>query len=523
MSIDITSFTEFSQQNGLSAPRTMETETAQRDNHPAATETPLLAALRRGLDATSHPSVNGNWNDDHLAQEFIRQNEANLKFIAESSQWLIFTDELGWQRVSEAVVIDKVATMSRDIIGLSSRRSVLSVDTGTGAQARARHVATIGNKARICAAVALASADPRVRISALDIDRDPNLLGALNGVVNLADGTFHRFNREEMVTRRIACCYDPEAECPSFMQFIEEVQPDPEVRAYLQRLWGYSLSGHCGDHVVAFNFGGGANGKSTALDQMLLEIGGNYGAKISQALIYKRAVGPNPEIELARLDGVRFALGEENSENGSLNEDILKNLTGGDTIPARHPYGRHFEYRSQLKVHLHGNHQPRIQGTDDGIWRRFNLIEWGVQIPRERQDSTLPARLKQEFSGILNWLVQGSVEQISRGLRAPESVRMATTQFRSDSDTFGDFLSTMTVVDDSTVHPPSRILKSDLFESYNKYCEQQRILPIYRMSLRTLNRKVASRGFRTHRGTGGIEYWLGLRPIPSQAQTLGFN
>jgi putative DNA primase/helicase len=316
--------------------------------------------------------VNGNWNDDHLAQEFIRQNEANLKFIAESSQWLIFTDELGWERVSESVVIDKVATMSRDIIGRSSRQSVFG--GGGGGQARARHVATIGNKARICAAVALASADPRVRISALDIDRDPNLLGALNGVVNLADGTFHRFNREEMVTRRIACCYNPEAECPSFMQFIEEVQPDPEVRAYLQRLWGYSLTGHCGDHVVAFNFGGGANGKSTALDQMLLEIGGNYSAKISQALIYKRAVGPNPEIELARLDGVRFALGEENSENGSLNEDILKDLTGGDTITARHPYGRHFEYRSQLKVHLHGNHQPRIQGTDDGIWRRFNLM-----------------------------------------------------------------------------------------------------------------------------------------------------
>lgn len=525
MSINITAFTEFSQRNNLSATRTMATEILPNDSHPNGANSsvlaPTLAAFRRSMESMAHPSAHGIWNDDHLAQEFINRNAGNLKFISEAMQWLLYSVEEGWKRISEEVVIDKVATMSRQIIQEYYRR-VLLPGQGGGVSAK-RHVATLGNKARITAAVSLAAADPRVLISASDIDRDPNLLGTLNGVVNLADGSFHPFCREEMVTRRIACCYDPVAECPSFMNFLTEVQPIPEVRAYLQRLWGYSLSGHCGEHVIAFNFGGGANGKSTALDQVLLNLGGNYAIKISHALIYRKAVGPNPEAELARLAGIRFALGEESSESGSLNEDILKNLTGGDTIVARHLYGRPFEYRSQLKVHLHGNHQPRIQGTDDGIWRRFNLIGWNVQIPRERQDSTLPARLQQEFPGILNWLIQGSTEQIALGLRPPSSIMAATTQFRSESDTFGDFLSTMTVVDDQTVTPPSRILKTDLFDSYNMYCDNQRILPVFRMSLRTFNRRVGSRSFRTHRGTGGIEYWLGLRPVPEATQAVGLN
>jgi len=483
---------------------------------------PVVTALRARIEAASSPSRQGNWNDDLLAQEFIQHHSGNLRFIEEELQWLHFSEERGWQRVSEPVITDLVAQYSRGLIREESIRSL--IPSTSGEPSRVRQMATLGNRNRITAAVALAAADPRVRISVDDIDQDPNLVGALNGVVNLSDGTFEPFTRDQLITRRIACSYDPAAECPNFMVFLAEVQQSSDVRAYLQRLWGYSLTGYCGEHVIAFNFGGGANGKSTALDQMLLSLGGDYGAKLSDALVYRRLSGaPNPEIELARLSGVRFALGEENSESGSLNESVLKDLTGGDTIVARHPYGRHFEYRSKLKVHLHGNHRPRIQGTDDGIWRRFHLIEWGVQIPRERQDSGLPARLRQEFPGILNWIIQGSMDQIAQGLRPPQSIQVATAEFRSESDTFGDFINSMTIVDGPSTYPPSSISKRDLFDLYNSYCEDQRIMPLHRHNLRRFNQRIASRGFRSHRGTAGREFWLGLRQAPVETEVLGFN
>ena len=58
---------------------------------------------------------------------------------------------------------------------------------------------------------------------------------------------------------------------------------------------------------------------------------------------------------------------------------------------------------------MFGNHKPRISGTDEGIWRRIKLIPFEYKIPDEdvRDQSEMKKEFQKEFSGILNWAIDG--------------------------------------------------------------------------------------------------------------------
>jgi len=70
--------------------------------------------------------------------------------------------------------------------------------------------------------------------------------------------------------------YDPAAGCPGFDAFLARIQPDIEVRSFLQRWMGLSLSGLPVQRLV-FLYGAGANGKSVLVD-LCARIAGGYGA-----------------------------------------------------------------------------------------------------------------------------------------------------------------------------------------------------------------------------------------------------
>ena len=96
----------------------------------------------------------------------------------------------------------------------------------------------------------------------------------------------------------------------------------------------------------------------------------------------------------------------ELSANKPLDEALIKDLTGGDTIVARFLHKEYFEFTPTHKLWVYGNHKPRIEGTDEGIWRRVLLIPFTVTIPEDEQEQTF-AGAYEELSGILAWAVRG--------------------------------------------------------------------------------------------------------------------
>ena len=254
-------------------------------------------------------------------------------------------------------------------------------------------------------------------------------------------------DRAQLQTKKIPVVYDPKARCPKFDAFLREVQPDPEVVAFLQRWFGLSMTA-LPVQAMAFFHGDGANGKSVLVD-LMAKIAGDYAAtvRIESLTGTARRGGGDATPDLVPLIGARFARTSEPDQGTRLQEGLIKALTGGEPILVRALHSDFIEIRPIFKLTMSGNHKPEIRGTDDGIWRRVMMVPWTVTIPEERRNPHLVDELMDEAPGILNWLVGGLIDYLEGGLRPPKVVTDATAEYRQESDPLGQFLGECCVVD----------------------------------------------------------------------------
>jgi hypothetical protein len=113
-------------------------------------------------------------------------------------------------------------------------------------------------------------------------------------------------------------------------EFMEQLFPDPLLNKYMWQHMAASLKGTNENQVFNIYTGTGRNGKSKLVDLISMALG-DYKATVPITLVTSRRTtigGASPEI--AQLKGIRYACMQEPSENMSINEGVMKELTGGD-------------------------------------------------------------------------------------------------------------------------------------------------------------------------------------------------
>jgi putative DNA primase/helicase len=150
---------------------------------------------------------------------------------------------------------------------------------------------------------------------------------------------------------------------------------------------------------------------------------------------------------------------------------------------------------------MFGNHKPRIRGTDDGIWRRIRLLPFTVQIPEERRDPQLTAKLSEELPGILRWALAGVRAWQENGLRAPAIVTEAGAEYRQEEDCLGDFLA-----EEIVTGLTKRTSVAEVFARYQTWAERvgQAV-----MSQQKLSRRLGERGFQRTKSNSEA-FWEGI-------------
>jgi putative DNA primase/helicase len=144
--------------------------------------------------------------------------------------------------------------------------------------------------------------------------------------------------------------------------------------------------------------------------------------------------------ELAGLSGARLVTASEAERDRQWNESRIKSLTGGDRVTARFMQKDFFEFTPQFKLLITGNYKPSFRGVNEAIRRRLNLLRFNVIIPAHEIDKSLPGKLREEWPGILAWMIVGCLEWQRDGLAPPPVVREATENYLDDEDTFGHWL-----------------------------------------------------------------------------------
>lgn len=250
-------------------------------------------------------------------------------------------------------------------------------------------------------------------------------------------------DRRHLMSKMCLSDYDPAATCPHFLAFLEAIQPDAEVRTFLQRWFGLTLTGIKSEQKLCFFFGGGRNGKSTLVDT-IARIMADYGTTIPIETLTgtEQRKGSDATPDLVRLPGARMARASEPEQGQRMKEALIKALTGGEAIMIRRMQQEFVEIVPEFKLTISGNHKPEIRGADDGIWRRVMLVPFEVQIAEADVDESLSEKLWSERAGIFAWMVAGCLDYLTNGLQRPDAVRDATEEYRKDSDPLRVFLTT---------------------------------------------------------------------------------
>jgi putative DNA primase/helicase len=303
-------------------------------------------------------------------------------------------------------------------------------------------------------------------------DQDPWILNVANGCIDLRTCELRRHCQLDYITKIVEVAYDPAAKCPRWEKFLCEIfvlsdgAPDLSLVHWLQKWFGYCLTGSNDEQCLVIFWGAGANGKSTMLETLRWILAA-YAANTPTDTLLETHGSRGPENDVARLRGVRLLTAIETKEDRKLDQQRAKQMTGKDRLTARFLFKEHFEFTFTAKINLAVNHRPQIDGVDHAIWRRIRLVPMTRQFAEHEKIKDLDELLKQEASGILGWLVEGARRWKREGLDAlPTTIEQGTKDYRHESNSVARF------VDECCVTGPAFACKmSVLAARYNAFAK----------------------------------------------------
>lgn len=313
-------------------------------------------------------------------------------------------------------------------------------------------------------------------ISGNEWDQHPWLLACPDCIINLTTGEMSDGVPGQYMKTYCPTKYDPNAECPRFVLFLEEIfGDDQQLIDFIQRVLGMSLVGEQIEHVLIILWGKGRNGKDTLMEAIAYTLGKMASHARPEILIesgFARAAGA-PDSAAMQLQGKRFIYTSETSENAKFNASVVKALTGGGKVTARAPYGkREVEFSPSHTLFMMTNHKPHASTGDYAFWKRMILMPFEqsfVSEPKEEwerlADPKLPQKLKDEAPGILRWMVKGCLQWQEKGLYPPERVKRAVEEYRSSEDRLSQFIKEYCDVEGEAVEASKK-----LHEAYLEWC-----------------------------------------------------
>lgn len=306
-----------------------------------------------------------------------------------------------------------------------------------------------------------------------DLDNHPNLLNCKNGILDLDTLELKPHDPELLLSKRANFFFDPSAESKLFLRFMDEIMMgDKEKIRYIQTLLGYAMTGTATMEQFYLFYGSSTrNGKSTLLG-IIQHLMGDYACSINPESLAqaKEYNGRSANGDIARLQGIRFLQCSEPPKRMKLNVELVKKLTGGDIITARHLYERDFDFLPVFTLFMNSNYLPVVLDNTLFTSGRVKVIEFNRHFEPHEQDTKLKQKLRsaENLSGIANWMIQGLRMYHDHGDRfiVPESVERATSDYKDKSDKLKAFFA-----DRMTKNPQCTVTAKAVYEEYSKWCK----------------------------------------------------
>lgn len=271
-----------------------------------------------------------------------------------------------------------------------------------------------------------------------DFDQDPMLLGTPTGYVDLATGKHYRPDPSKMISKATGVTPMGTANCPQWMKFIKwAFHDDEDTIRYMQKFFGYCLTGKMNEEIMTFIHGPGGNGKGVMIRTIGMILG-EYATSAASSTFMAQKYAGHPT-EIADLDGPRFVTSSETAEDDKWDMARIKEITGNERpLRARFMRQDFFEFDPVCKLLIVGNNKPAIDQVDEAITRRLRLVE--MKRKPSAPDDKLKDLMQKEMPGILRWMIEGCLLWQKEGLKPTEAISKASRKYLSAQNVVAQFI-----------------------------------------------------------------------------------
>ena len=266
-----------------------------------------------------------------------------------------------------------------------------------------------------------------------------------NGVVNVTTCEMRPLTHRLWAHSGLEFDWDPEAECPTWERFCEDVFPDdPQSVTFLEEFIGYCMTGDTKFEKAAMLIGPRRSGKSTIVDLIGKLVGdGAYvglsfndwlsSAKATQVLIGKRvAAFPDVRLKPGRAYGASYDPGGIDHRSS----ELLLKITGRDKVSIGQMYAEAWNGVLQAKIILTSNVVPNFNDASGVLPTRFIKLLFRESFAG-REDVNLRGKLAAELSGIAAYCVGAYQRLCERGhFVQPDSAAELELAVATASDPF---------------------------------------------------------------------------------------
>lgn len=290
------------------------------------------------------------------------------------------------------------------------------------------------------------------------------LVNFINGTLAIhRDGTryLRPHRREDFFRYVLPYPYDPQAECPRFLQFMDEVLPDQGVHKPIFEYIASCLVPWLHEEKVMAFLGGGSNGKSKLINTIEKLFGENG---VSHENIEDLT---HDEVHRANIEGKLINVSTENE--GRIKSATFKTLASREPISCKRLYSQPYTMKQYARLLFAFNDMPKIKGGHANM-RRWLLVKFDVRISEEQADPELEEKLARELSGIMNLVLDVLPELLERKkFSKSEAMEQAVRDLEIRNDSVLQFLE-----DRCETNTTILTKGSSLFDAFCEYCKQNK-------------------------------------------------
>jgi len=334
---------------------------------------------------------------------------------------------------------------------------------------------------------------------AYEVNTNTYLVNFGNGIYNALTNEFLEHDPKILSTIRLGGNYDPDAQCPVFMDYINNALPETEI-PLAQEIFGYLLVPINKAQKAFVMLGKSGSGKSTLLHtaQQIMLNPDNCVSLEWQKL--------NEKFATAELFGKLANVFADLPNEQIRSTGLFKAIVGEDYITAEHKYRSYFSFKPTARLLFSCEEMPKSYvDRTAGFYRRLIIMKFDNVIPHDKRDNHLWDKFAMEVDGITTWALAGLKRLIANDFRFSETdrTREELRRYMSDNSTALAFVDECCVLEQK-----AEIGRRELYNAYLEYCKESNIK--HGLSTTRFNKDLDDIGL-LRRTTAGIRTWRGIK------------